>query len=126
MRGTIGNFMIEIIGAFVVWMFKGFKGTISDEMSGPPATARFFIAWFLNQSKQTKIRSFQKEMESYFFSHLCLRLINPHTPESRADKNTCCWHNPFCRQSAADRWRQLYRPLSAPYCNAPPGRKLPG
>ena len=35
MRGSIGNFIIEIIGAFVVWMFKGFKGTISDEMSGP-------------------------------------------------------------------------------------------
>jgi Na+/proline symporter len=35
MRGTIGNFVIEILGAFVVWAFKGFKGTISDEMSGP-------------------------------------------------------------------------------------------
>lgn len=35
MRGSIGNFIIEIIGAFVVWMFKGFKETISDEMSGP-------------------------------------------------------------------------------------------
>jgi len=35
MRGSIGNFIIEIIGAFVVWMFKGFRGTISDEMSSP-------------------------------------------------------------------------------------------
>ncbi|MGQ8336440.1 hypothetical protein ACUNWD_07800 [Sunxiuqinia sp. A32] len=35
MRGTIGNFVIEIIGAFVVWALKGFKGAISDEMSGP-------------------------------------------------------------------------------------------
>lgn len=35
MRGTIGNFIIELTGAFVVWTFKGFKGTISDEMSGP-------------------------------------------------------------------------------------------
>jgi hypothetical protein len=35
MRSTIGNFAIEIVGAFVVWALKGFKGTISDEMSGP-------------------------------------------------------------------------------------------
>jgi len=35
MRSTIGNFIIEIVGAFVVWSLKGFKGSISDEMSGP-------------------------------------------------------------------------------------------
>lgn len=29
------NFLIEIIGAFIVWTVKGFKGKLSDEMSGP-------------------------------------------------------------------------------------------
>lgn len=28
------NFLIEIIGAFIVWTIKGFKGKLSDEMSG--------------------------------------------------------------------------------------------
>jgi len=29
------NFLIEIIGASIVWTVKGFKGKLSDEMSGP-------------------------------------------------------------------------------------------
>ena len=35
MRISIINFIIEIVGAFVVWAFKGFKGSINDEMSSP-------------------------------------------------------------------------------------------
>jgi len=35
MRSNIASFIIEIVGAFIVWAFKGFKGSLSDEMSGP-------------------------------------------------------------------------------------------
>ncbi|HAH25512.1 MAG TPA: hypothetical protein DCL77_17440 [Prolixibacteraceae bacterium] len=35
MRGNFSSFIIEIVGAFIVWAFKGFKGSLSDEMSGP-------------------------------------------------------------------------------------------
>ncbi len=35
MRNSISDFVIEIVGALVVWAFKGFKGTLSDEMSRP-------------------------------------------------------------------------------------------
>lgn len=35
MRGNFSSFIIEIVGAFIVWTFKGFKGSLSDEMSGP-------------------------------------------------------------------------------------------
>ena len=35
MQNPIFSFLTEIIGAFVVWVFKGFKGKLSDEMSGP-------------------------------------------------------------------------------------------
>jgi len=34
-ENQIINFLIEIIGAFIVWTVKGFKGKLSDEMSGP-------------------------------------------------------------------------------------------
>lgn len=27
MRGNFSSFIIEIVGAFIVWVFKGFKGT---------------------------------------------------------------------------------------------------
>ena len=30
-----GGFFSQIIGATVVWIFKGFKGSIDDEMAGP-------------------------------------------------------------------------------------------
>ena len=35
MNNLFSSFIFEIIGAFVVWMVKGFKGKLSDEMSGP-------------------------------------------------------------------------------------------
>ncbi len=35
MRDLFSSFIFEVIGAFVVWMAKGFKGKLSDEMSGP-------------------------------------------------------------------------------------------
>ena len=35
MRGNFTSFIIEIVGAFTVWSLKGFKGRLSDEMSGP-------------------------------------------------------------------------------------------
>ena len=35
MRSNFASFIIEIVGAFVVWAFKGFKGSLSEEMSGP-------------------------------------------------------------------------------------------
>ena len=34
-KNQIINFLIEIIGAFIVWTVKGFKGKLSDELSGP-------------------------------------------------------------------------------------------
>ena len=35
MNDPVFSFIIEIVGAFIVWAFKGFKGKLSDEMSGP-------------------------------------------------------------------------------------------
>lgn len=35
MRASFSSFIIEIVGAFIVWACKGFKGKLSDEMSGP-------------------------------------------------------------------------------------------
>ena len=35
MQNPIFSFLTEIIGAFLVWAFKGFKGKLSDEMSDP-------------------------------------------------------------------------------------------
>ena len=35
MRDPIFSFLVEILGAFVVWSFNGFKGKLSDEMDGP-------------------------------------------------------------------------------------------
>ncbi|NPD84825.1 hypothetical protein HNV12_12890 [Methanococcoides sp. SA1] len=35
MRPSFANFILEIIGAFIVWSFKGFKGKLSDEVSSP-------------------------------------------------------------------------------------------
>lgn len=35
MRPSFANFILEIIGAIVVWSFKGFKGRLSDEVSSP-------------------------------------------------------------------------------------------
>ena len=29
------SFITEVIGAFTVWAFKGFKGKFNDEMTGP-------------------------------------------------------------------------------------------
>jgi len=29
------SFLVEIIGAFVVWTLKGFRGKLTDEMCGP-------------------------------------------------------------------------------------------
>jgi|Cruoilmetagenom7_1024161.scaffolds.fasta_scaffold481808_1 hypothetical protein len=56
----IGRFIVQIIGATVVWTAKGFKGSINDEMAGPgdrgaKGTRNFIIAvivvialiWFL-------------------------------------------------------------------------------
>lgn len=34
-ENQIINFLFEIIGAFIVWTVKGFKGKLSDEISGP-------------------------------------------------------------------------------------------
>ena len=35
MKDPIFSFLVEIVGAFIVWTLKGFKGKLSDEMSGP-------------------------------------------------------------------------------------------
>ena len=35
MRDPFFSFIMEVIGAFIVWTFKGFKGKFNDEMSGP-------------------------------------------------------------------------------------------
>lgn len=35
MKVSFLRFLMEIIGAFIVWMFKGFKGKFNDEMTGP-------------------------------------------------------------------------------------------
>ena len=35
MSDLFSSFIIEITGAFIVWAVKGFKGKLSDEMSGP-------------------------------------------------------------------------------------------
>lgn len=35
MRDPFFSFVIEIIGAFIVWASKGFKGKLEDEMSRP-------------------------------------------------------------------------------------------
>ncbi len=35
MIDPIFSFLVEILGAFVVWSFNGFKGKLSDEMDGP-------------------------------------------------------------------------------------------
>ena len=35
MYNLFWNFIFEMIGAFVVWAVKGFRGKLSDEMSGP-------------------------------------------------------------------------------------------
>lgn len=38
MRYSFANLVLEMIGAFVVWAIKGFKGKLSDEVSGPYET----------------------------------------------------------------------------------------
>ncbi|MDE5416473.1 hypothetical protein L3049_00535 [Labilibaculum sp. DW002] len=35
MNDPVFSFIVEILGAFVVWSFNGFKGKLSDEMDGP-------------------------------------------------------------------------------------------
>ncbi len=35
MYNLFWNFVFEMIGAFIVWAVKGFKGKLSDEMAGP-------------------------------------------------------------------------------------------
>ncbi len=35
MRDLFFDFLVQFIGAFVVWLFKGCKGKLSDEMAGP-------------------------------------------------------------------------------------------
>jgi len=35
MRNPIFSFLMEVIGAFIVWASKGFKGKFDDEMSNP-------------------------------------------------------------------------------------------
>lgn len=35
MRNPIFSFLMQLIGAFIVWALKGFKGKFNDEMSGP-------------------------------------------------------------------------------------------
>jgi len=35
MRNPIFNFLMEVIGAFIVWASKGFKGKFDDEMTSP-------------------------------------------------------------------------------------------
>ena len=34
-RNSFPKLFCELIGAFVVWTFKGFKGKYADEMAGP-------------------------------------------------------------------------------------------
>lgn len=38
MKYSLANYILEIIGAFVVWAVKGFKGKLSDEVSSPYET----------------------------------------------------------------------------------------
>ena len=35
MSNPFFSFILEIIGAFIVWVSRGFKGKLNDEMSGP-------------------------------------------------------------------------------------------
>jgi hypothetical protein len=35
MRDLFFSFIMEVIGVFIVWAFKGFKGKFNDEMSRP-------------------------------------------------------------------------------------------
>jgi hypothetical protein len=36
----IFSLILEIIGAFIAWAFKGFKGKLMDEISGPYESSR--------------------------------------------------------------------------------------
>ncbi len=38
--GPLRGLIFEIIGAFTCWMLKGFRGKLSDEMSGPYEVSR--------------------------------------------------------------------------------------
>jgi hypothetical protein len=35
MRSPVYSFIFQVIGAFLVWTFKGYKGKFDDEMTGP-------------------------------------------------------------------------------------------
>lgn len=35
MKNIFSEFVFEIVGAFITWAIKGFKGKLSDEMSSP-------------------------------------------------------------------------------------------
>lgn len=37
--GSVFSFLLEIIAAFIVWVFKGFKGRLVDEIAGPHDTS---------------------------------------------------------------------------------------
>lgn len=39
MINIFGGFLGQIIGAAVIWAFKGFKGSFNDEMAGPDSRA---------------------------------------------------------------------------------------
>jgi Na+/H+ antiporter NhaC len=40
MSDPVFSFFMEIIGAFIVWASKGFKGKLNDEMSGPHESSK--------------------------------------------------------------------------------------
>ena len=40
MRDPFFSFIMEVVGAFIVWALKGFKGKFNDEMSGPYESTR--------------------------------------------------------------------------------------
>jgi hypothetical protein len=35
MPGIFSKFLSQLIGAFIAWSFKGFKGKFTDEIAGP-------------------------------------------------------------------------------------------
>jgi hypothetical protein len=39
-RISIFGFLLEIIAAFIIWGFKGFKGKVTDEMSRPHESSK--------------------------------------------------------------------------------------
>ena len=78
MINQLFSFMFQIIGAFSVWTFKGFKGKFNDEMTGPYDSSNkrirnfiisglFLFLVFIIISSVAKDR--KKEPESIYFEY---------------------------------------------------------